>query len=378
MAISPNSLTPIDASQGLINSFDKTNLDLENASVLGGPNKDLQTQYPATSTGTPTSQANPSAAKNYIPKFTPTNTYLNQVVGNSNSVGATSPNAETISSSPILQLVSSLSKTNLDIENPGSPKKDYSTQYPKNVSGTPTVLQNPVGPAKTFLQQYTPQDPYENKINNKIISNSVLSNNAENPTILEITNLDVENPSVIGGPNKDTTTVYPPLVSGTPTTMQNPSEAPKNFDQLYSPSKTYLSDLNTRNKAVKNSPLSGNPEDPKILNVTNLDNSKLGVLEYKADINDPTEYPTLSTGRTEIKAWMPSVLGAVSTPSQKFNPKYSAAQKYDNPEPNDNIPPQVEEPLTFKKAKEKLNKDADGAIKAGKGLVNKLTSFFGK
>ena len=160
----PTTSSPITNPKGLANSFDKTNLDLENPNKLGGPNKDLQTQYPATSTGTPTSQANPSAAKNYIPKFTPTNTYLSQVVGNSNSVGVTSPNAETISSSPILQLVSSLNRTNLDIENPGSPKKDYSTQYPKNVSGTPTILQNPVGPAKTFLQQYTPQDPYENKI----------------------------------------------------------------------------------------------------------------------------------------------------------------------------------------------------------------------
>ena len=169
---------------------------------------------------------------------------------------------------------------------------------------------------------------YINQINNKIIPNSALSNNAESPKILKITNLDVEDSSVNGGPNKDITTVYPPLVSGTPSTAQNPSEAPKNFDQLYSPSNTYLSNLNSRNKTITNSALSNDAESPKILDITNLDNSKDGVIEYKADISDPTEYPLTSTGRTEIRAWSPTIPGAISTISQKFDTKYNPIQKY--------------------------------------------------
>jgi len=366
--------SPIINPKGLTNSFDRTNLDLENP---GSPNKDLQTQYPATSTGTPTDQANPGAAKNYVPKFTPTNTYLNQIIGNSNSVGITSPNAETISSSPILQLVSSLNKTNLDIENPGSPKKDYSTQYPKNISGTPTVDQNPVGPAKLFDQKYTPENPYDNQINNKIVANSVLSNNPEKPTVLAITNLDVENPSVTGGPAKalNDPTIYPVLNSGIPTSTQNPANKPKKFEQLYIPSNTYLEQFSYGNRVIKSSPLSGDPLNPEILNISNLDNSNSKVIPYKSSIDDPTTYPLMSTGRTEIRAWPNTIPGAISIPAKKFDPKYDFSKKYEqNIEVDLGIAPNVKEPEKPKPSTSKDNKDVKGVEK----LVQSLTSFFGK
>ena len=441
----------------LLDSFDKTNLDLENAGVLGGPNKDLQTQYPATSTGTPTTQANPGPTKNFVPKFTPTSTYLS-AIGSSNFVSVGN-NTETAITSPILQLASSLNKTNLDVENPGvsgGPNKDYSTQYPKNTSGTPTVTQNPGGPTKNFIQKYTPQEPYENQvnngavtnsdlsnnpsnptilsitnldvenpnvvggpnkdistiypsdvtgtptinrnpvgpptnfaqkytptntynsqINNKIISNSALSNNAEQPTLLSITNLDVENPSVIGGPSKaiNDPTVYPVLNSGTPTVTQNPSNSSKPFEQQYTPSKTYLENVNYRNRTVESSSLSNDPSNPQILNITNLDNSKPGVTPYKSSVNDPTEYPLLATGRTAIRAWTPTITGEPSVSAQKFDPKYDSSKKYqENIEVDLGIAPNVEEP----EGPKRYSKFKDELVKKTNKILKPLTfSFLG-
>lgn len=465
MAISPNSLTPIDASQGLINSFDKTNLDLENASVLGGPNKDLQTQYPATSTGTPTIQASPGAAKNYVPKFSPTFTYLGQTVGNpNNSISAQGPNTDSVTSlSPILQLASSLNKTSLDVEDSkifGGPNRDYNTQYPKNVSGTPTTTQNPGGPAKQFTQKYTPQNPYENQINDKIVTNSALSDNPGDPTVLAITNLDVEKAGVIGGPNKDITTVYPYDVTGTPTVDRTPVGPPTNFSQKYTPVNTYTNQIN--NKVISNSPLSDNPKNPtvlsitsldvanitnnspakgindptvypalntgtptsetitppvtlnitnapkpfnqkdlpkntylekfnilnrvlsgsllsgdplnpKILDITNLDNNKL--IQYKS-VNDPTLYPLESTGRSAIKAWPDTVQGAPSVSAQKFDPKYDSSKKYqENIEVDLGIAPKANEPEG-----PKPQKPGNAVVKVIKGVgsgIQAIGSLFG-
>ena len=270
----------------LLDSFDKTNLDLENTKVLGGPNKDLQTQYPATSTGTPTAQANPNSAKNFIPKFTPTNTYLNQVVGSSN----------------ILQLASSFNRTNLDLENP----------------------------------------------------------------------------SILGGPSKaiNDPTVYPVLNSGVPTTKQNPTDSAKSFEQQYTPSKTYLENFNYRNRVVKDSPLSGDSLDPQILNITNLDNSEPGVIPYKAEVNDPTEYPTLATGRTAIRAWVPTINGETSVSAQKFDPKYDSSKKYqENIEVDLGIAPNAKEPEGPKDPK-----PGNGVVKAIKGVstaIKAVGSLFG-
>jgi hypothetical protein len=64
---------------GLINSFDKTSLDLENSNPLGGPNNDFTTNYPSTNTGTPSPTANPGPPSRFIQTYTPTNTYLSQI-----------------------------------------------------------------------------------------------------------------------------------------------------------------------------------------------------------------------------------------------------------------------------------------------------------
>jgi hypothetical protein len=112
-------------------------------------------------------------------------------------------------------LINSFSETNLDLENSlpnGGPIKYPLPSYVSpNATGTPNKTSNP-GPFKGFTQPYTPQNPYLNSINNKIIKTSTLSDNEINPSVLSITSLDNSQPGINGGvPYKtvDDPTVYP-------------------------------------------------------------------------------------------------------------------------------------------------------------------------
>ena len=239
-----NTLTTLDPSV-LKDTLNITNLDVENSGVQGGPNNDITTQYPASVTGTPTVLSNPGgAAQNFNQPYTPSNTYLNANynVSVNNTV-----------------LFSSLKITNLDVEDPGVQGGiPYSTltdptQYPSTITGTPNATQNPGGPVKKFKHPYNPTKTYLDNITTGSLQNT-----------LNITNLDVEDPGVQGGPNADTTTVYPSIVTGTPTSLQNPGGPPQNFDHSYSPSNTYIDSITTG--SLQNT-----------LNITNLDVEDPGV-----------------------------------------------------------------------------------------------------
>ena len=161
MAIQPNPLAPPIPlnKRGLINSFDRTNLDLENPNALGGPNKDLQTQYPATSTGTPTLAANPGPTTRFIPRYTPSSTYLDNVDGRLVNHSLLSSNAE----EPGVLRASSLDNTNSQA---GGEYKDTNdpTVYPVSTLGSsPSDIgfsTVPGKPASKFSGQFNSESTY--------------------------------------------------------------------------------------------------------------------------------------------------------------------------------------------------------------------------
>jgi hypothetical protein len=138
----------------LLQSFDKTKLDLENSGPDGIHSIDTITVYSALSSGTPTSTANPGAPENFHQPYTPSRTYLDNIPIKSNL-------------SPLNQ---SLNKTNLDITDPGVdggiPYKQVKdpTVYPPTTQGkTPiegyyatsgqgaTKFDQKFGPTNTYL-----------------------------------------------------------------------------------------------------------------------------------------------------------------------------------------------------------------------------------
>jgi hypothetical protein len=265
---------------GLNNTLNITNLDVENPSVQGGPLSDTTTVYPSLITGTPTTTANPGGAPQLFSQpYLPSNTYLN--VNPIQGIGSG-------------KLDDSLNITNLDVEDPsvqGGPLSDTTTQYPASVTGTPTSTANPGGASTNFSQPYLPSNTYLNASYNVVPSNTILD------TTLPITNLDVEDPSVQGGPINDTVTVYPSLVTGTPTNIANPGGAPQLFTQPYLPSNTYL-DTNPIQGIG-----SGKLDDS--LSITNLDVENPGVqggIPYKP-LTDPTIYPVTTTHTSAIRGY---------------------------------------------------------------------------
>ena len=259
--------------------------------MQGGPNADITTQYPSLVTGTPTPTQNPGGPlTNFSQPYLPSNTYLesNPIQGEESG-----------------QLSNTLEITNLDVEDPGvqgGPNADITTNYPATNTGTPTAEANP-GPLNRFNQPYLPSNTYLNYIQNAIIE-------VDDPLFnsLNKTNLDVENPDIIGGPNVDTTTQYPPLVTGTPTTTQNPGGPPVNFNQPYTPSITYL-DTNPIQGATSG-------ELSSSLGITNLDVENPGVqggIPYRP-LTDPTVYPITTTGGESIRGYFPTS----SRPAQKY------------------------------------------------------------
>jgi hypothetical protein len=121
----------------LINSFSKTNLDLENPLPQGGPiNYPLPTYISPNATGTPTRTANPGPFKGFSQLYTPQNPYLNSV---SNKAVKTSMLSANIDNPAVLSI------TNLDNSEPGVnggvPYKtvDDPTVYPSSTKASSPV-----------------------------------------------------------------------------------------------------------------------------------------------------------------------------------------------------------------------------------------------
>jgi len=278
---------------GLNNTLNITNLDVENSGVSGGPNADITTVYPPLVTGTPTPTANPGGPPvNFSQPNLPNNTYLNNVGSG--------------------ELVNTLYITNLDVEDSGvqgGPLPDITTVYPALVTGTPTPTANPGGAPTNFIQPYLPSNTYLDTNPIQGVGSGKLDDS------LSITNLDVENPGVNGGPLNDTTTSYPASVTGTPTTTTNPGGAPKQFIQPYLPSNTYL---DASYNVLPNNTILSNT-----LNITNLDVEDPGVnggIPYKS-LNDPTVYPANTNHTSAIRGYFAVPSSASLKFEQMFNPK---------------------------------------------------------
>lgn len=211
----------LDIYLDLVNNYGGTALNLLNIS-------DFVTQYPLTNTGTPTTTQNPGGpVQPFEQKYSSEVTYLelNPIQGAGSG-----------------KLDDSLPITNFDIENPGvqggpaNPINDP-TVYSQYVSGVPTNTQNPGGPVLKFEQKYTSNNTYLN--NNPI--QGVESGKLDDS--LDITNLDVENPSVQGGPLNDTVTVYPAnnVTHTSPIRgwFAEPSQPPSNYNHSFTPINTY-------------------------------------------------------------------------------------------------------------------------------------------
>jgi hypothetical protein len=210
-------------------------------------------------------------------------------------------------------------KTNLDLENPlilGGPNNDYNTEYPESSTGTPTGLSNPGQPLK-FIHKYTPKNTYLSKIIGKAAYPLKLASS------LNKTNLDVESKGVLGGPNKDISTVYPSTTTGVPTVSDYPSGPTTKFSQPYTPYNTYLSIIN--DKSINLSPLSGDIEFPDVLNISHLDNSQEINQKYSSVTNDPTVYNE-STQKTSptFTGWS-TIYGK---PAQKLEINYGPSRNY--------------------------------------------------
>ncbi len=279
----------------LVSSIDSTNFDVENSLPNGGiPYKQDKdpTVYPAYNTGTPTSKANPGAPAKFNQTLTPTGDYLS-TVGDG-------------------KLISSVDSTNFDIEdtspNGGIPYKQDKdpTVYSKYSTGTPTSKTNPGAPRK-FNQTLTPTGDYVSTIGKGRLISSVNS-----------TNLDIESETPNGGipykQDKDPTS-YSKYSTGTPTTSANPG-IPKKFNQVYTPSKEYLSTNPVRGKGKLSDTVAN----------TNLDveNEKPnGGIPYKVG-NDPTVYPA----RTQAKSPTPGFFATPGKVASKFNPQFNPKNTY--------------------------------------------------
>jgi hypothetical protein len=228
----------------LQNTLDITNFDIENPSVNGGPNSDIVTQYPSTTTGTPNATANWGLFPPFSSGATPKR--FTHPYGVNSKYLVLNPIA-TLNSGKLYQ---TLNITNLDIDNPnvlGGPLQDTLTTYPVLATGTPTTQSNfsltspftSGTPAKHFSHPWTSTLTY-------LASNPIaISSSGKLKDTLNITNFDVENPGVNGGPLNDVTTVYP-AANVTHTSpikgwFAEPSEPPSNYKQVFTPANTYES-----------------------------------------------------------------------------------------------------------------------------------------
>ena len=230
----------------LANTLNITNFDVTSSNVQGGPLGDYTTDYISQYvTGVPTSQSNYSiwnggsgtGPKRFNPIYSPGNEY---VVSHPPGFLASSV------------LINTLDITNFDIENKfafGGPYGDITTQYWQAplTTGTPTSQSNfnlyspfvSGVPPKPFRHPWTNTSTY-------LASNPIaLNNSGQLKDTLEITNFDVEDPSVMGGPLNDISTVYP-AANVTHTSpirgwFAEPSQPPSNFSHSFTPTNTYES-----------------------------------------------------------------------------------------------------------------------------------------
>ena len=157
-------------SMELLNSFDKTKLDLENPSPSGFNRLDTITDFNPNSTGTPTNKANPGAPSRFFQKFVPQETYLQYVKdlpSKSNLLNLRGLNSNIDISTT--NNYSIFDATNLDIEKPGvnggipyKQEKDP-TVYPTTAQRvTPSRGAFPVQGegAKKYTQPFTPTKTY--------------------------------------------------------------------------------------------------------------------------------------------------------------------------------------------------------------------------
>jgi len=292
--------------------LNSTNLDVEKPGVDGGipykTDKD-PTSYPKTNTGTPTTSG-PGAPTKFNQTFTPGKTYLD--------TGAKG------------KLVDTVANTNLDVENekpsggiPYKTDKDP-TVFPKYVSGTPTTSANPGAPTK-FNQTFNPKNVYLDKV--PIKSNGRLQSTVAN------TDLDITTPSPNGFKSADTSTVYPSVITGTPTDKANPG-APSRFAQEFTPKVTYtqyIKDLTGKSNLLNLStgnldPITEKPITYSIFDATNLDIEKPGVdggIPYKQE-KDPTVYPISTQKKSSARGFYP-IVGEEAT---KYNQTFSPIKTY--------------------------------------------------
>lgn len=314
-----------------------SNLDIEDRTPNGGiPYKQDKdpTKYPSIVTGTPTTSTNPGAPNKFNQTYTPSNTYLliNPIKGTG-------------------KLKSTTANTDLDVESPtpggGIPYKvdKDPTVYSKYNTGTPTPQSNPGAPVK-FNQTLTPTNDYISTIGDGKLEASTNS-----------TNLDVEDSKPNGGIpykiDKDPT-AYPSIVTGTPTTSANPG-APSKFNQVYTPTSTYLS---------KN-PIKSTGKLKSTVANTNLDVENPtpgGGIPYKQD-KDPTVYSEYNTGTptTSTNPGAPNKFDHIYNPKNRYldknpiksegNLKSTTANTnldVENPTPNGGIPyKQTNDPTTY-------------------------------
>jgi hypothetical protein len=311
--------TPLKASSSQIKSSRRiSKLDNRN-----NPNSD-PTQYPSTTTGTPTPTSYPFGGAN---KFT-------QLFNNNNKYLIATPLLSTTS-----QLESSLIISDLDagITANFTQYNGYSTatQYPSNTTSSPTTgiypfssarqfnhrfaadntyldvypmldsnsklfrslsrsrlddLDNPnpdptqfpsentpnqtttPGPNSQYVQNFDSSLKYSSTVNRSNLNNSPLGNNS-----LQVSELDNQN-----NPNPDPTQ-YPPNVSGMPTPTQYPFGPTNTYTQQFTENDTYSNLVNRLN--VDNSPLAKSGGSLDISKLDDLDNPN----------PDPTQFPPENT-----------------------------------------------------------------------------------
>lgn len=103
---------------GLLKSFNRTKLDLENPEPSGFNRLDTSTTFNQNNSGTPTNKANPGAPKHFFQKFAPRETYLQyvkEIPSKSNLLNLTSLDAN----SELATKHTIFDATNLDIEKAG-------------------------------------------------------------------------------------------------------------------------------------------------------------------------------------------------------------------------------------------------------------------
>jgi len=205
--------------------------------------KDIQTEYPASTTGTPTVSAYPAGPTiNFKQKYFSLNPYLSS---DFSLLSGFLFNKKGFLSVGDLR---SLKISRLDV---GTTTKD-NTVYPKTSTGTPTS-KNSTSPSKVYSQNYSPLNQYIDLINEqggKSVTNSLLSGNATLPEVLKASNLDnTYNPEykLIDDPTEYSqfTNKQSPIpgyfsTAGLPPTKFSDDKNKLMSSKMYTPTNTYL------------------------------------------------------------------------------------------------------------------------------------------